>query len=644
MDIRDIGAQLNSRVESLVAELLPDGKRQGSEWLIGSVNGETGQSTRIHLTGRKTGVWADFAGTEKGDLIDLIGAVKGLSLAEALRWAKEWLGVIEPEFHRAAPPKTYRKPSRRAGTVTPRSAVRAYLVESRGLKPETLAEFKIGEINDLEFKVEGASRQMPAIVFPSLTGPTATGELVFVKYLAVERTADGKKITKVEAGCEPILFGWQAMPPNSREVCICEGEINAMSWHQLGVSALATPYGAGKGAKHDWIDSEWERLERFEKIYLDFDQDPPGREAVKMLAERLGRHRCLVAPAKPDGYKDINDCLFFGGMTEDAASALLDQSANCDPEELRPAPAFTDAVIDLFFPPENAPKDCLMPFPSLHGRVDIRLGELTVWAGFSGHGKTQLLSQVNNHLNLNGLLTCEASFEMLGPKLLRRKVRQLIGRKEPESKEYVRQVMEWMRGRAWIFDHVGSANAKRVLEVFEYAYQRYGVQYFTVDSLTKLGIGEEDYDGQKRAVDAMSNWVMIRQAHIDLVVHCRKDRDENRPPGKFDVRGSVGITDVTHNVFLVWRNKAKEKAREAMNRGIVADWMEGKMQEADAFLICDKQREGDGELPTVELFFDQKESQQYAESQNDLGRAFVPFEMPNGASVQDEFEQDYPEF
>jgi len=34
-----------------------------------------------------------------------------------------------------------------------------------------------------------------------------------VKYLSIDRLPSGKKNTRVEPGCEPMLFGWQAIDP-----------------------------------------------------------------------------------------------------------------------------------------------------------------------------------------------------------------------------------------------------------------------------------------------------------------------------------------------------------------------------------------------------------------------------------------------
>lgn len=68
-------------IPSLVHELLPDGKVSGNEYVCASILGGKGKSFSVNL---KTGVWAEFAGDQKGgDVISLYAAVKGITQGEA---------------------------------------------------------------------------------------------------------------------------------------------------------------------------------------------------------------------------------------------------------------------------------------------------------------------------------------------------------------------------------------------------------------------------------------------------------------------------------------------------------------------------------------------------------------------------------
>jgi hypothetical protein len=85
---------LTSRIDALVPELLPLGKRHGSEWVeASSARGGLGDSLSVKMMGARAGIWGHFATGQRGDLLDLIAYVRcGGDKSAAIRWAKDWLG------------------------------------------------------------------------------------------------------------------------------------------------------------------------------------------------------------------------------------------------------------------------------------------------------------------------------------------------------------------------------------------------------------------------------------------------------------------------------------------------------------------------------------------------------------------------
>lgn len=638
MDAAQVKQELNRQIEALCAELLPNGKRKGKEWCVGSLRGEAGGSLQVHLAGEKTGVWADFATGDSGDALDLVREVRGTPLREAIKWAQDWLGIADSAvfsardaFHQ---PRQYKKPVAKKGTTAPKSAVTAYLTEQRGLKAETIAAFQIGEHPAFSFPIKGEKEPhvCPAVVFPF----KADGDLKMIKYLGTQRPKD-KKLIMASADSEPVLFGWQALDENTRQVVICEGEINAMSWYQYGVGALATPFGGGKDNKHQWIAQEWERLQQFEVIYLNFDQDDAGRKAVADLVNRLGRHRCRIVAAFPDGHKDVNDCL-FAGMAAETLHAHLAKARSLDPAELKPASDFTDGVIEAFYPTDETPQGIPLPVAGFGDKLAFRQGETTIVSGYRGHGKTEGLNWIVNNAIVRGERVLVASFEMRAVKLLHRSVRQVTAQRTP-SVEYIRQVMKFYDDHLWLFDHVGSANIDRVLEVFEYARRRYGISFFVIDSLMKLGIAEDDYTGQGVAMNKFTNFNNTHNTHGIIVAHSRKDADEHKVPANNDVKGAGSITDQADNVLIMWRNKRKELAQQKHERNepLTPD-EQNALADPDAKWFCDKQREGDGWIGMIPLEFD-AESKQFT---TDGPKPLIPFQAPTPEAIYDD--EYVPEF
>src|SRR5438270_1654209 len=115
MKALDIARMLAGRIDQLVRDLLPAGHREGHEWRCGSVAGEPGNSLGVHLTGAKAGVWSDFSADQKGDALDLVAAVHGVSIGEAIGWSRKWLGLDDGEVRLPKRPARLLKPTEPAG-------------------------------------------------------------------------------------------------------------------------------------------------------------------------------------------------------------------------------------------------------------------------------------------------------------------------------------------------------------------------------------------------------------------------------------------------------------------------------------------------------------------------------------------------
>lgn len=184
-----------------------------------------------------------------------------------------------------------------------------------------------------------------------------------------------------------------------------------------------------------------------------------------------------------------------------------------------------------------------------------------------------------------------------------RLTRQAGGLASP-TEEYIRAIHEWYSGSLWLFDLVGNAKIKRLLDVFLYARQRYGIDVFVIDSMLKLDLAEDDYNAQKAFIGELCDFKNEHDCHIHLIVHPRKGVDETLQPGKLDFKGSGAISDLADNCFSIWRNKRKEELVRIKNTGtILTPDQQNKLSESDCLWLCDKQRNGDWE-GKIGLWFD----------------------------------------
>lgn len=598
MTISELKPRLNDRVEEIVSLLLPTGRREGREWVVGSVNGEPGRSLKVCLEGGKRGVWSDFATGDSGDLLDLCCMVKDVPLEEAIAEVKKYLGIQDPHFEKLSS-KNFRRPTppKMAKKVQEASPVMKYLTEERLLTPDAISAYRISEVPEIgpwsSWKKKDPARG-PWIVFPSIRGE----ELLTMKYLHLKRR-DGKKFIMVEPECEPCLFGWQAIPENAREIAITEGELDAITLFLYGFPALSVPFGGGSGAKQQWIGHEYPFLERFENIYLCLDQDEEGQKATEEIVSRLGPHRIKVVKLP---YKDANECLQKGVTAEEIRECFA-SATSLDPGELKSPSFFLQAVIEEFFPVGGELPGFSLPWKVKGQPVRFLRGEVTIWTGINGHGKSLVLILIMLYAMAQGERVCIASFEMHPRKTLFRMIRQALGLEKPEKRE-IESALSWLDGKLWIFDLLGTAKADRILEVFRYAYHRYGVQQFVIDSLLKCGIASDDYKGQKAFLDALNDFANSTNSHVHLVAHSRKGEDEFTPMGKMDVKGSGDIIDLASNVWSIWRNKVKETDLAKLDACETLKMSRGEIeQKPDALLICVKARDDRNEEGKVGLFF-----------------------------------------
>jgi len=250
---------------------------------------------------------------------------------------------------------------------------------------------------------------------------------------------------------------------------------------------------------------------------------------------------------------------------------------------LKPS-AFIDEVLEEINPDRRS-NDPRLPWPKTYHEFRFRSGEVTLWVGVNGHGKSVLTSQVAIRLAAQGQKGGILSFEMKPRKTIYRMLRQ-ASRGDSPSIDYAKKFVGWMDGKVWFYDQSGTVKIDTVLGVVSYMAQELGCDFIVIDSLMKCVKGEEDYDGQKALVDALCSAAREMNLHVHLVHHVRKGLDEKSPPGKMDAKGSGSITDQVDNVLIAWRNKGKEREAE---RGDVDN------AKPDALLICEKQRNGDWE-------------------------------------------------
>ncbi len=308
MDLAEIKSRLLQDLQGALEYLLPNGVIRNGEFCIGSTEGEAGNSLKVNMSGRKRGIWCDFAsGAERGDIIDLWKQTRNMSLVDAMDDMRLFLKM--PAYQKKL--RRYKRPTLPPYDLSQTNGLQ-YL-KSRRLSQDVIDLF-------------GVVWSDSSITFPYLID----GELYYWKRLDIER-ASGKKTFLSSKLSQPCLFGWQAISNESRSIVICEGEIDAMSFREYGVQALSIPVGGGIGDKQQWVDYERERLNVYDLILLAMDDDYEGQEAARETALSLGPYRCKIVRLP---FKDINECL-TQNVERNVIMQCLMEASSLSPEQLR---------------------------------------------------------------------------------------------------------------------------------------------------------------------------------------------------------------------------------------------------------------------------------------------------------------------
>ncbi len=199
-------------------------------------------------------------------------------------------------------------------------------------------------------------------------------------------------------------------------------------------------------------------------------------------------------------------------------------------------------------------------------------GELSVWTGKRGIGKSTFLSQLLLNAIDQGHAVCAYSGELdkaqfrewaylqaAGPEHIGYRDDPLTGKRLPMVDPAVdKLISEWLYERFWLFDLEKNTrhDPEAILSQFAYARMRYRADVFLVDNIMSVDFDskrDSDFNRvQSQFTQALSTFSKRQHVHTHLVVHPRKS--SSGKAGEVtadDVHGSGDITNRADNVFFL---------------------------------------------------------------------------------------------
>lgn len=197
-------------------------------------------------------------------------------------------------------------------------------------------------------------------------------------------------------------------------------------------------------------------------------------------------------------------------------------------------------------------------------------GELSVWTGKRGEGKSTLLGQVLLDAVNQGHVVCAYSGELPKEQFKLGLLQQAAGylnvtrREDRRSGRFfydvdpqvIPWIDQWWDNRLLLTDiqRKNAHDEANILKIFEYANRRYGADVFLVDNIMTAELTDEAVIGYWRAQSAFAGRLVAFSkrlgVHVHLVAHPRKTQGQLTAD---DVGGSSDITNRADNVFKVER-------------------------------------------------------------------------------------------
>lgn len=211
-------------------------------------------------------------------------------------------------------------------TSDPTMRALEYLVHERGLTYETLNHFTVGHVPNGAFHVDDYTDEVPAghnhlrgyISIPYINERGVTA----IRFRAMPGL-DGPKYLDLP-GAGTWLYNVTAANHGGHTITVCEGEIDTMTAHQMGLHAI------GLSGVQKWKPHHRHLLEGYGHIRILADGDEAGREMGERIKIAMPNAFVELLPA-PEGM-DVNSAYLEAG-TEQLLNYWGITPDNTSPEE-----------------------------------------------------------------------------------------------------------------------------------------------------------------------------------------------------------------------------------------------------------------------------------------------------------------------
>lgn len=312
------------------------------------------------------------------------------------------------------------------------------------------------------------------------------------------------------------LFGRDKFAAGSHKyVLITEGELDALSCYQV-LHIPCVSVRSSSSAKLDAsIDRSW--LNSFERVYICFDGDGPGRDAASEVAKLFD-------------YNKVYDVRFPGGNRKDANDFLQagegDELRNIFSNARKFLPDNIESSLNKFLEELDKPLPEGIPYPwaSLtHMTCGLRPREVVLITAQEGVGKTEVCHSILHQLlketdDAIGAIFLEESKQRLLKAIAGIELQKPIhlpgySYDSNEAKQALTKVVR-RDDRLHVYSHFGSDDADTLLDQIRFLVSARGCRWIVFD-LISLAVSGLSGDREEKALSYLSGRLALSTQELD---------------------------------------------------------------------------------------------------------------------------------
>lgn len=226
---------------------------------------------------------------------------------------------------------------------------------------------------------------------------------------------------------------------------------------------------------------------------------------------------------------------------------------------------------------ENTSKIKIRSLPRFGALLNgFRCGELTIFTGPTGSGKTTVLSQLSLDLCMQGVQTLWGSFEIRNSRLGLVMAQQMANSSlVDENSKYLQPELASASEKLsklplYFLDFFGSTDMAVILSNMVEAVKTKNVQHILLDNLQFI-LSEQymnkidKFELADKTISALRSFCNIFNVHVTLVVHPRKE-DDNTILGISSISGTAKVSQEADNIIILQSNQSGRYLELKKNR------------------------------------------------------------------------------